>query len=328
MKKFVILTLFIGLLTLMVSCQRKTVAESSKETDDQWIAVTDQKSQQILVFDPAKEGMEEKEVWDKQDAEWTWSPTDENGFAGLLDGWGHPSDVTLREIDGEQYMAVTDSYGFVGIVPYPAGDQRTWGLNIGLSPHAAEILPDGNIAVALSSSPGSIRIYTSSEGADSEEFAEYLLPGAHGVVWDPEKELLWALGTNFLVALEIKGTSSDPRIEEVHREQTPTSGGHNLSVVYGDTDKLWVTTVTNVYQYSKSKKAWITDYPGVDDINKENVKSIGNQLSGQVVLTQQKESVGENKFTTDTIDFYLPTNPKEIKDAEMYKARIWSTSYQ
>lgn len=321
MKKLACVTVFLSIGILFISCKHKG-SSGNVDENDSLVAVTDQASKQILVFDS------EQEDWDQSNAEWAWAPSNENGFEGLLDSWGHPDGVKLRERKGEEYMVVTDSYGFVGIVPYPAGDHKTWGLNVGSSPHAAELLPDGNIAVALSASPGWIRIYTASEGPDSEHYAEYMLPGAHGVVWDPKEELLWALGTGYIVSLEIKGTRSDPVIEEVHKEQTPTEGGHNLSVVYGDTDKLWVSTTTNVYQYSKSKNEWSEDYPGADDINKPYVKSVGNQPSGQVILTQQNSDIGENVFTTDTIDFYMPTSPQKLKNGEVYKARVWNTDYQ
>jgi hypothetical protein len=53
--------------------------------------------------------------------------------------------------------------------------------------------------------PGKQAKRTSSQGPDSSKYTEYYLQGAHGVlwVWDPEREVLWALGDLYLVSLII-----------------------------------------------------------------------------------------------------------------------------
>src|SRR5690606_19878574 len=116
---------------------------------------------------------------------WSWAPGDANGFAGLTDAWGLPTDAKVRSCKAWEgrWMVVTDSLGLAAILPYPPGDSRRWGRNVGGNPHSAELLPGGNIAVAASTA-GWVRVYASSQGPDAEHYAEFRLTGAHGVEWD------------------------------------------------------------------------------------------------------------------------------------------------
>src|SRR5690606_9154339 len=75
-------------------------------------------------------------------------------------------DVRLRlnPTPGGQRLIACDSNGLAVIASYPTG-QRLWSRRVGGNPHAVELLPDGNIAVA-SSHGGWVRVYASSVSAD------------------------------------------------------------------------------------------------------------------------------------------------------------------
>src|SRR5690606_38391276 len=137
--------------------------------------------------------------------------------------WGLPTEAKVRSHDkwGGQWMVVTDSKGLAAIVPYPAGDRKQWGLNVGGNPHSAELLPGGNVAVAASTG-GWVRVYTSSQGPESNHFAEYGLPSAHAALWDPDLNVLWSAGKEYLVALTVGGTDAEPTLEEALRIELPT----------------------------------------------------------------------------------------------------------
>src|SRR5690606_26869809 len=141
------------------------------------------------------------------------SPANVSGFSV---GWGLPSGVKLRRSEGwgGEWMLVVDSRGMAAIVSYPEGDRYQWFHVIDGNLHSAELLPDGNIALAASTG-GWVRIYTSSQGATSGYYVEYPLPGAHGVLWDPTSELLWAVGDHHLVGLRVFGPPEAPRLERV-----------------------------------------------------------------------------------------------------------------
>ncbi|CAG7644563.1 DUF6528 family protein [Paenibacillus allorhizosphaerae] len=292
---------------------------------DCWIAVTDQASRRILVFDS------ERKDWNSAEAlKWSWSPSALNGFSDGPKGWGLPSDVKLRRntAHGGESMIVCDSYGLAAIVPYPAGNARQWSQTIPGNLHAVELLPDGNIAIAASTG-GWVRLYASSQGPDAEKHSHYDLPGAHGVLWDPQENLLWTIGDDWLVPLNVCGTASDPELAEDsdRKIRLPSRWGHDLYPVYGDADKLWVTTNSAVYQYSKSANTFLTNYAGADEINRMHVKGIGNQLSGQVVQTAPREG-GLYAWTTDTVRSFSPNETFSVTNGAFYKARIWCAEYQ
>lgn len=301
----------------------------------------DQKNDKIMFFDPNA-----TEWNDPSSIIWEWAPSAANGFSGLTNAFGDPSDLRLRKSDvfGGQWLVIADSKGLAAVVPYPAGNSKQWGVNVGGNPHAAELLPNGNVAVAASHGHW-VRIYTASQGPDSAEYAQYDLTGAHGVLWDPEKSLLWALGDYHLVALSVNGTDDAPTIQEVLKvdlpqqyrgngDPMPNPSGHELQPVYGNTDRLWISTAKHVYQYVKSTNTFDSSYAGSAGADREAVKSVSNQLSGQIISTQPdyaKVPVGAcvfNGWCTDSVDFVNPTYTRTLTGAAFYKVRVMNPAYQ
>ncbi|WJH36662.1 DUF6528 family protein [Paenibacillus sp. CC-CFT747] len=294
------------------------------------IAVTDQGSDQIKVYDPKKAD------WNAKNAlQWSWAPTAANGFDGLLSAWGLPTDAKVRKNAkwGGEWMVVTDSKGLAAVIPYPKADRKQWGLDVGGNPHSAELLPNGNIAVAASTG-GWVRVYASSQGPAAKQYAEYGLPAAHAVLWDPGMDGLWSAGKDYLVLLQMEGTEAEPVIKEKLKVELPTKNAHAVEPVYGDPDKLWVVTGSKVYQYSKSTGDFKLDYNGDERINRVGVKSISSQGSGTVVETvtdTAKKPPGTcqaNNWCTDTVDLFLPDSSRTMTGAELYKARILNPNYQ
>lgn len=299
---------------------------SAADAPDAPIAVTDQASGRILVFDPAQPD------WNEPNALlWSWQPSVENGFeAGELAGWGLPSDVKLRRSRalGGQWLIACDSKGLAALVSYPRG-RRRWSRLVGGNPHAVELLPDGNIAVAASHG-GWVRVYATGVPSDAGGFAQFDLAGAHGLLWDEERQCLWAVGDHVLTALEIAGSSDAPALSESDRGSLPlpTGEGHDLFPACGASERMWVTTHDGVYQYDKQAHAWVE--AGVDAAGNQRafVKSIGNQPSGQRVFTipdskRPSSASGLYDWTTDTVLFAEPAGARTLAGAAIYKARIW-----
>lgn len=289
--------------------------------------------------------------WDVQEhpeaVRWSWQPTEENGYGDVLAGWdGAISDARVRRggpgNDDRLSVLVTGEYGLMALVDYPSGE-RLWAADTGrvcgddgdapCGPHALELLPGDNVAVAASIGDF-VRVYTSSVSPDSERYTEFELNGAHGVLWDPENELLWAVGTNDLVALEVGGTAEKPTLTERHRVALPgKQGGHDLAPVYGDTDELWVTTNDSAYRYSKSTDTFDTDFEYADEVNAYRLtKSIGNHPdTDQLLVTQAKKYDCPTTWCTPTGDFFGDGDlmaTRTMPDARFYKLRWWIPAYQ
>ncbi|PYI57104.1 DUF6528 family protein [Paenibacillus flagellatus] len=294
-----------------------------------YAAVTDQGTHRIIVLDT------DAADWnDERAVRWAWSPNDVPGFEKLKHAWGLPTDAKPR-YDGESgavRVAVTDSRGLAAIVSYPDGG-KVWAADAGGNPHSAELLPNGNIAVAASTG-GWVRVYASSQGDTVTTYAEYGLASAHGVQWDPKLGVLWALGGDSLVALKVSGTDAAPELAEVRKVALPTKHGHDLQPVYGDADRLWVTTGSKVYQFVKSANAFDDAFPGHEAISRVGVKGIGSFASGLVVETVPdvaKSPAGvckRNTWCTETVDLFRPDGTRTIEGGAIYKVRVWNADYQ
>lgn len=330
--KILIISIFIASVFLLsISCAEGVLPESSmlekSASTDFPIAITNQGAGRIQVFDSQFTN------WNTSSALlWSWYPNSTNGFSASTPGWGAPSDVKLRNSSffGGQVMAVADSRGFCALIPYPAGDTKYWSANVGLpgaglnNLHAIELLPDGNTAVAASNG-NYVRIYTSSQGVNSSNYVSFTLTDAHGLLWDPANNVLWALGGSVLTALEITGTAAAPIITEkaAFRVSLPSAGGHDLYAYYGDNNILWVTTHYGVYQFDKTGKIF-TAVSGA--AFGTAVKSIGNQPSGQIV--QARPSTCTDGWNTNTVQYYNPSLSHTVTGACFYKARVWWHEYQ
>lgn len=292
------------------------------------IAVTEQAAGEILVLDAACDD------WNEERAVlWSWRPAHAMGAYDSLSGWGNPTDARIRksEAHGGYCMVACASLGYAGLVRYPDANEVIWQNNIHGNLHAIDLLPDGNVAVAASTEDW-VRVYAVSHGPHSEVYAEYPLTSAHGVHWDAEYNWLWVLGRDRLTALRLKGTPMAPELEEVleRRCMLPSQGGHDLYPVFGDPDRMLVTTHEDAYLYVKSKHQLIGLAEQRNEARLPYRKSLvsfaGDEVM-EVVPDFHKDPQGpcsaRNDWTTDTVDFYPSGRSRTRKGTAIYKARVW-----
>jgi hypothetical protein len=286
------------------------------------IALTDQAKgdPKILVMDLSQQD------WSSANPKallWSWRPA-ESGIDTT--SFGLPTEIKLRTVSAwgkSKWMAISDSYGFMGVVSYP-GKEKKWYVNAGRQSnvHGIEILPNGNVAAAASNG-GWVRVYTASQGTGSSAYAQFDLPNAHNVLWDPQRQVLWAVGGRQLLQLKVEGTDGTPTLRLVNSTPLPTNDGHDLSPVYGDADMLYVTTVKQVYLFHKNNNSFklLQDIP--------NIKSINRQAStGQIIETSPHASCKEDGWCTNVVDLLSPSGTRERPTAAVYRARLFRADYQ
>ncbi len=338
-------TILFGIIILLIHSQlfaRVKTEHASLTATDYPIITTNQYSKNLEVYD-----FYSKDLDSQKDLRWSWKPNTRNGYTSAeILRWDNPSGVKLRNSSlwGGQWIVATASGGLATIAAYPDGTKK-WALNVGGNPHDAELLPNGNIAIAASAG-NYIRIYASSQGESNSTYAEFTFYDAHGVLWDPAIQRIWVLGhlekqgLCVLTALKIEGSEAHPTLSEdqKYRYPVPTKGGHSLTAYCGDTNKLWISTGSKVYIFNKAAGSF-NEAPGA--INRSGVKSVTNQPSGMVVVTcpdaikkpVPPEPSTLNAWSTSYVDVYTAEGALEFSQhrksgVSFYKGKVFCAEYQ
>ena len=227
---------------------------------------------------------------------------------------------------GDVALAVCGStYGCM--ISYPEG-KLLWRTEAAANnPHSIELMPNGVIAIA-SSTGGEVRFFTTDKAMSRTASATVSLEDAHGVLWDEEKEVLWAIGRTVLTAYRVTLDGSKVTVteEESLRATIPSDWSHDLAPVYGNKNELWITTGSHVYRFNKTTKTFTTD-PKLD---RADIKGVGNFDDGSMVYIYPD---GAFKSWTSQSVFFLkngiPTSETlTSSDGHFYKVRVWDTRYQ
>ncbi len=209
-----------------------------------------------------------------------------------------------------------------------------WHTNMAAdNPHSIELMPNGVIAIA-SSTGGEVRFFTTDQESSTACSASVALEDAHGVLWDEEKEVLWAVGRNVLAAYRVELTA-DGGVAETEesdlRAAISSDHAHDLAPVYGNQDALWITTGSHVYQFNKTKRTFTTGYKGGILLNRSGVKGVGSFDDGSIVYIYPD---GWFKSWTSRSAYLLnASNGMRVEilksdEGHFYKIRVWDTRYQ
>ena len=206
----------------------------------------------------------------------------------------------------------------------------------GSNPHSVELLPNGCFIVA-SSTDNDIRIYAPGEERPAASM-EY--PNAHGVLWDPENEVLWAVGMNQLGAIAVLGTVEDPSLSLIQDMvyKTPKAGMHDLAPVYSDSNKLFVTCSAGIMVFDKTAESFSYSYPGgtVGRLH-DYAPGCGSFREDDVFVftTIRENTMVLNDWCTNQVFVYVPfTNgsgklvQRKDSDDAYYKIRVVNFDYQ
>lgn len=242
------------------------------------------------------------------------------------------ADTRLREYEGREVVMAAYGNSSAKMISFDDKKEILWHTDYAAAnPHACELLPNGIIAVA-SSTGGEVRFFDAK--GNGSTFVSVTLEDAHGLLWDPSNGVLWAIGTNVLTAYEADiydGVISVRERTEL-KNTIPTDSAHDLQPVYGSPDRMWITTTSAVYVYSKSERVFLTEFPGSGKVSGKNVKGIGNFEDGSIVLI--RPDGGFKSWTGASLSFF-PLRGEDYSsltvksgDSGFYKVRVWNKNYQ
>ncbi|GAA4923554.1 hypothetical protein LX16_5288 [Stackebrandtia albiflava] len=289
-----------------------TAAADVSTTANFRVVVTEQVSNRIMVFD-------KDSAFTDANVYKTFSPGG--------GGWSNLSDVRIRD---------TASFGVVGLAAASGGNVGIWNVTDekhqesndllwsaapGGNPHAAERIPDIG-AIVTASSHGYLTVYGPTAVSRPETLAKVQtvsLPGAHGVLWDPTINRLWAIGDKTLRTYEVTGTYRNTRLRYTGQSITLPGLGHDLQPDYSDPGRLWITDTYGIYRVVKSTM----QAPKYS--SSRRVKSFVRHSSGEDFWVQADDT-GSRTWGSPTVVF-SQSDDRTRSGAEFYKARWYATSF-
>lgn len=316
----VVSTLGTGTVTITATAANGKTAQCviTIEREPYLVALTNQGASRLEVYDISGGKLDESSL--------VWSyETPKYNIAG----------VKFRHSEAYGDVALM-AYGkkYARMVSYPEGELLWSTSKAADNPHSIELLPNGVIAIA-SSDGGEIRFFVPSGSSSGNYVASVTLADAHGVLWDDERQVLWAIGRRVLTAYRIT-LNSEGNVSVVEdsscRAMIPTDYAHDLAPVYGNTNLLWISTGSSVYQFNKTTKSFSTAYNGASSVNRVGVKGIGSFNDGSMVYIYPdgafKTWTSQSMVLMTNTGGILTSTVLKSETGHFYKVRVWDTRYQ
>ncbi|MGW0435214.1 DUF6528 family protein [Micromonospora sp. NPDC003197] len=325
-------TVLAGLVGLATAATTVLVAASpAAAADDYYLATTEQVSNRVMVWNRNVD-------WTDANLHWQFTPGTTSG------AWQNLSGVKFRGTAAFGTVAlVTASGGKAAIIDVKDGQKKAttadilWQASPGGNPHSIERIPD-NGSIVVASSGGYLTLYSPTAISKPSTLAQVQtinLPGAHGVLYDPTNQYLWAIGEGKLVRYRITGTYRDTRLTAIGTinigTYTNSDGvvtpnmGHDLFASYTDPNTLFITHTTGVYSVDTTTFA-LTKISGTT-----RVKAYVNHSGGERAWVRA-DNTGSRTWGSPTVQFFdangTATEAKTRTGAEFYKVRVFTTAFE
>jgi hypothetical protein len=182
--------------------------------------------------------------------------------------------------------------------------------------HSAEWLPGGKVAVVLSTDDNGNRINVYDSKLSEQVLFSEALTGGHGVVWIPERDRLYVLGSQELREYSLKDwETSSPKLVREKTWYVPGTNGHDLSRVNASTLLL---SSKNVYSFSIDAESFTLFKP---DKLAGSIKSVNYVEDDDWVVYTQAANADE--YWNHYIYMLNPDKVLTLPESyRMYKVRL------
>jgi len=283
------------------------------------VGLTDQKNSRLIVRDLAAEDWSEDSI--------VWE------YEGVRGGAG----IALRdsEVFGGKVVLFCGPDG-AGILSYETKELLFFTPNAGINPHAVELLPDGTFIVG-STTDNLVSVFAAANGKKNP-VQTLTYENVHGILWDPEYNVLWMAGRTNLSAFAVSGTAEKPYIALIQGMVFQTGDWlHDLTPCYGNPQVLLVTCGTGIYLFDKETEKFTATYPCSSSAAKITTSPAAGFFSDQVLVLMAVVS-GKTVFRTwcmNEITVFVPMKGSSVRkitrvapNDAYYKVRVWNADYQ
>lgn len=260
---------------------------------------------EVRIIDPTEsEGGEIKEVW-------KWNGADPS--VNLPEGYYHimRNLDECKLVDRNRKMLVTSSGGGMMLIDIKTKDIICY-AHVPMA-HSADLLPGNRIAVALSTDKAgnAVEIYDI-DNTDRPVYRDSLYSG-HGMVWNKERQSLYALGYSELREYKLMDWDSRaPSLNLVSAWAIPVRSGHDLSPV--DEERMLLSGHEGVWWFDLSSGEF-TPFEPLKDTH--GVKSVNyDSRTGRFTYTK-----AEISWWTHNIYQCNPDKVLTIDSLRVYKVR-------
>ena len=136
-----------------------------------------------------------------------------------------------KPVDDNKKILATSSKGYAVLIDKATGDVL-WYSNISTNAHSAALLPNNRIAVACSENGDKVQLFDA--GASNVEKYNDYLQHAHGVVWNPATERLYAIGGTSLKIYSLQDWNTAApklKLEKTISTSGAVTGLHDMTLV-------------------------------------------------------------------------------------------------
>jgi hypothetical protein len=210
--------------------------------------------------------------------------------------------------DRKQIM-ISSSSGAVAIVSLK--DKKVTFLADVPNAHSVEMLPGNKIIAAASTAKNGNRLMLFDMARPEVLLDSDSLYSAHGVIWDEQRNSLYALGYDVLREYKLQNNS---KLALSREWKIPGESGHDLQLA-PDGNRLYLTEHTGAWEFdlNTTKFGKINKFPDA-----ENIKSLNQNEAGRFVYTVPEES-----WWTYHVTFFNPAGKLSFPDMRVYKARLF-----
>lgn len=259
----------------------------------------------VIIFDEVKSKENSLHI------KWTWNVNEVKGqIPDIYQKWMIPLDE-CKPFENNSKLLLTSSGGGVLLLERKS-KKCLFYAHVPMA-HSAELLPNGRVAVALSTHKygNSLELYDISN-PDKRIYRDSLYSG-HGVIWMSLKKRLYALGFDELRSYSlVHWDTKTPTLKLERTWKIPLVGGHDLVSI--SSHELLITAHEGVVKFDIDNETFVPFKPLATE---SNIKSVNyDQKTNHLIYTK-----AEIDWWTHHIYSRNPDKVFDVDSINIYKAR-------